>query len=288
MNRISWIQKEMHINKHDTFWKKISNLKNFIILILALIIVFLVFNYKIILWLIFNISWNYHYNNLNYTWSLNYHNLALDNLNKEEIMHNIWNDLYKIWELQDNTEEKIEYYKKSLLNYERALNKKENKDTRENYEFVKNKLDELLSKEEENKKEEEEREKEEDNKEDESNEDKEKEKEDNKDESNEEEKNKENNEADKENEDNEISPQPSPAGEGETWKEPEQPSWFTEKEKKQLDDYIEKMKKEEQANQKFFNKKPDNNIDPNDFFFDNYIKDPFFENIIDKDWEKDW
>lgn len=66
--------------------------------------------------------------------------------------HNLWNTYYKLWTFKNTDEEKIKLWKKSLENYKNALNieiNEDKKETQENYDYVKKKLDDLLKKQEE-------------------------------------------------------------------------------------------------------------------------------------------
>lgn len=152
-------------------WK--INKKYTVLLLVLLLFLAVLFNANNFLWFINNASWNYYFNKWEYKEALNYHkkvkdndyNLwgdyyklkeynnsiksyekTLSNTGKKEdlkVNYNLWNAYFKYWELDPDTEKKINSREKSLENYKIILDKKEDKKTRENYLYVKKKLDEL-------------------------------------------------------------------------------------------------------------------------------------------------
>lgn len=72
--------------------------------------------------------------------------LEIDCNNKDTcfiLNHNIWNTAYKLWENLNNLD-KLNLWQKSLSYYSKALNIKYDKKTKKNYDFVLNKLNDLI------------------------------------------------------------------------------------------------------------------------------------------------
>ena len=153
--------------------------KNFAYIVLFFFLFFIIVNYKLFFAMFYNFLWNYYYNFWDYYNSLVFHTKAHNYLPNEIILYNIWNDfyklekyhlaiknydklsllrnkdyfldsiynlansLYKLWETKDNYKEKLNLWKESLDLYLNLLANKEEKKVRDNYEFVKRKLDEI-------------------------------------------------------------------------------------------------------------------------------------------------
>ncbi len=72
--------------------------------------------------------------------------LSLENIDfpyKNILFYNIWNTYYRIWEQQKSNAKKYWYYEKSLGYYDKSLWEKYTKDAKDNYDFVKSKLDSI-------------------------------------------------------------------------------------------------------------------------------------------------
>lgn len=70
------------------------------------------------------------------------------------LYYNIWNTYYKLWDFEEEKLKKISLWQSSLSFYSKALNLKDDLETKKNYDFVLEKLRELMKKEEEKKEEE--------------------------------------------------------------------------------------------------------------------------------------
>lgn len=128
----------------------------YIILSLSLIIIFATFFIfsKNIAWKYFLDKWLYTYSYYFLSWDYNKANLyykiwdfssawkIYEKKDDFKSLYNLWNTFYKIWE-QSKTDKKS-YYEKSLLAYSWALQIKNDFETKENYDFVKSKLDNLI------------------------------------------------------------------------------------------------------------------------------------------------
>lgn len=62
-----------------------------------------------------------------------------------ELFHNKWNAYYREWEKTTNINEKILLWTNSLKSYNSSLNIRQDSETQANYEFVKEKLEDLLN-----------------------------------------------------------------------------------------------------------------------------------------------
>lgn len=239
--------------------------KKIILILIFLILIFIISNYKVFLWSFYFFEANNKYKVNLFTWALHWYNNTLKYLSLSHLNYNLWNTYYKIWENEDNLDFKIKNFRKSINYYSWILNddfinnKEEDKDIRFNYEFVKNKLDKLLKQEENNPK---------DNSEDDS-------------ENNSEENNSDNSsdKANKSNIDN-ITDESKKINKW-TWEQDntsvlEKEVELSSEELKQIDDYIDKLKNEEINNRQFYNN------------LENYLDNSFFDNIFDRWWEKDW
>lgn len=228
--------------------------KKIILSTFILIISFIIFNYKIFLWNYYYFNANSDYLDNNFSWALQWYNNSLTYLSWSKIDFNKWNTYYKIWENEQDINKKIDNYKESLNLYSNILendlnnNKQEASDVRYNYEFVKKKLEELEQQEESQK--------DEDKKQEESNQDNDKTEQ-------------EQNETEK-NEEGETRQEKSEQ-DGEMPKIELSPEEF-----KQIENYIENLKKEEKYNREYLN-----NIKPIE-------NNSIFDSIFDRWWEKDW
>ncbi len=193
-----------------------------------------------------------------------------------ELFHNLWNAFFKLWESMIKKDDIIKYRKESLLFYERSLELEERQKTRENYEFVKSKLQEL---EDEDKSEEEKDDTQKQNGSGKQNSEEKKEW----DEKDEKEKN--SNEKQQEQWENSDSTQNARAEKYKlSWNEKLES--ITNEEEKAIQDYIENLKQQQQQNQQFFNKRSD---DTNKDIIDSILEDWFnFDNNFDNWWEIDW
>ena len=265
---------------------------------LLILIFFLLTNYKFLLWNYYNNKWIELYNNLNYSWALIQHEKALSSLENEDILYNIWNDYFKYWEWIENTKVKIDNYIKSLDSYSWSLNIKYDEKTKENYDYVLNKLNELKIEQEEENNDEENKDWKDEEEKGENEEKNNKEWKDEEENNNSKENNKTKENIDEENENLEENWTLSWSENTWSWaelhwddknieewlKQPE----FTQKQLQEIEKYLEKLKNDEVKNQQYFNKSNDSQNDPNDFFNNFFENDPFFDKIIDRWWEKDW
>lgn len=62
----------------------------------------------------------------------------------QTLYHNLWNAYYRLWEKSSSSTEKIEFWRQSLLNYSKSLDQFFVQETQDNYDFVKQKLDEFI------------------------------------------------------------------------------------------------------------------------------------------------
>ena len=239
------------------------------------------------------------YNSWSYKLSWELLSWALVNNNNFILGYNLWNSYYKLWEENNNIDEKILHYTSALESYSGSLALKYNQDTQDNYEHVEEKLNELLNPEEQVQ---------EDNTTNENP--NEWESENSSDENNSEENGnswEENQKSDKEWENTEWSENKEWEEswtewdnweEGDNWEEKESnndwwdnwwewnKSWnnLSKEQLEQIEKYAEDLKKSEFYNQKYFNKKePEQNQDI-DWFF----RDSFFDDNFVRWWEKDW
>lgn len=194
-----------------------------------------------------------------YSWALNNYNKAL-NLDHIKTGYNIWNSLYRLWEQQEDIQNKKDYYIKSILSYSGVLNYIENKwfkqdiDVVYNYNFVLKKLKEL-EKEEKKQEQQEKEEKEEKN----------------------------NNNNDWEENDNNQWNSGEEKSEDNNWDEKKEPQKspidfvdLSEQNLEEIKKYIEKLEMEEEGNRQFYNNSTE------------HIDKTFFDSLFDKQWEKDW
>jgi hypothetical protein len=92
--------------------------------------------------------WTTLYKQKNYTGAfLYFHSTASWNLELNSL-YNLWNTAYLLWAAKNDTDEKLSLWNQSLGFYSWALDKKESVETRENYEYVKKKIEELQNTEE--------------------------------------------------------------------------------------------------------------------------------------------
>lgn len=242
--------------------------KKIIIFTFILITLFIIFNYKVFLWNYYFSQANNNYIASNFSWALDWYNNSLNYLSWSNLNYNKWNTYYRIWEKEKNLDEKINDYTKSLNLYKNILeedkksNKKEDQDTRFNYEFVKKKLEELQEQKHEEQEQQEEEQQEQEQQE----------------EQNWDEENSEGEQQD-----------------ANTWEDNSGQNWSEEsieesenatkqflqtelspEELKQVEDYIENLNQEEKYNREYFN-----NVQPLQI-------DPFFDDLFDRWWEKDW
>lgn len=265
--------------------------------ILIFLIFLWLFNYKYFLWNYYNYLWNTYYGNSKYFTALKYHNKSYKYTKNDNILYNIWNDYYKIWDYENSLEQykkmsksdslefdklhnlwnlfyrlgekyinnSINFWTDSLNSYKEALLIKNEEKTRKNYEFVLDKLNNLL-KEEETKETEEE--KKEENLE------------------------KEKSEEEQEQWDNEW--QENNNSNNEQRDEKYKLDWKTEsieltwKQREELKQYEKYLKAIEANNQIFFNKKGENNNSELEKLRNDFAWDPFFDSVFDDWWEKDW
>ncbi len=93
-------------------------------------------------------KWDYYYKLWEYDKALeNY--LKVNYQNNETcftLNHNIWNTYYKLWDKIESKVDKISLWQKSLSFYSKALNIKQDLETKKNYDFVLEKLRELIKK----------------------------------------------------------------------------------------------------------------------------------------------
>ncbi len=221
----------------------------------------------------YNLGWDY-YKLGDYDNSIKYYEKILSNTwQKEDLKanYNLWNAYFKLWKQENDLEKMIIFRKKSLENYKNILDKKNDKKTSQNYDYVKKKLEEL---EQEQKQEQKQdwwkpkndtlkKEKQEDNT------------------KNWEKKQDEN-----------------ATNENKSWewneydiKKDSKLKELTEDEKRQLEEYNEQLKEQQKQNSKNFWKKSNSNQED---VFDIFSQDPFFGNYENFDnsilnWnEKDW
>lgn len=286
MSRIFWNIKKIKL-------KRVSFLK--VIIIFLIIIVFFLFsNYRYFLWIYYNEKWNSLYYDGNYTWALENHNKAFSYLENASSLYNIWNDFFKYWESLDNVEEKKQAFNSSLQAYSGSLNIEENKETKENYDIVLERLKALEEK--ENKKEDNTQGNnnswEQDKKWDEDNKQKNNESwEDNIQENNQTGEKQENNNWETDENSKDTWDKSNEKSENSNLSEQEEENNFmglSDKQLNSIEDYLESLKQEEINNQKYFNKQNEDSNNPNDFFKQFFQNDSFFDDFIDRWWEKDW
>lgn len=122
------------------------NKKNKIFLLL--IALFLLFNIYVFYNINIAYNWNKLYLSKNYLESIDKYNNFLDNKLflsnnvKSKILHNIWNSYYRLGELAELWDKKL-YFWYSIKSYEKSLSIRYDEKTKFNYDFVKNKLDDL-------------------------------------------------------------------------------------------------------------------------------------------------
>ena len=114
--------------------------KRKIIITTFLIFIFCIFNIKVFFWWFIFIQAKYYFNIWNYELSLNNYKKVDNIFNSYIIKSYIWDTYYKLWEENNKETKKIDFYKKSILEYEKSLSLNENIITRNNYNFVKSLL----------------------------------------------------------------------------------------------------------------------------------------------------
>ncbi len=215
----------------------------------ACIVLFFIVNYNAIISEYYNYKGNILYQEWSFTWALAYHNWSLQNKKSPEILHNLWNDSFKIWEENTDLQRKFELYNNALNFYSWSLSIAENFETRENYNYVLEKIIEEFTKQ-ENKGQDKNREEQDENN----------------------------------NDQNQNS--------SNTWSNSEENSGaqieLSESNMEEIKDYIEKLKRQQAKNWQYFNKEEQSDIDSNNFFFWNFVNDPFFQDVFNRWWEKDW
>lgn len=232
--------------------------KKIIIFFILSLIFFVIFNYKIFLWTYYFNSWKSLYDKAYFSWSYESFSKVDNSIDFVNLNYNLWNSLFKIWESFDDNNLKIEYYTKSLNSYSQAIkyiadnNLKDDEDLLFNYEFVKAKLNKL-KKEEEKKQEEQKEEK--------------NESEENNDEKDSSESSEWNNNQDNSLEENDNTQSISKQENIEKNKVS-----LSDWELEDIENYLEKLKEEENNNKDFYN-----NYETNSFFDD-------FMNSNEKDW----
>ena len=252
-------------------------MKKTIIFIFLSIIIFCSSNYKNIVSDYYSYMGNNSYYNWSFSWALWYHNMSLKFRETPEILHNIWNDNFKFWESYSQKEVKKEFYQKALIYYSWSLNISENIKTRENYNYVLSKLEDLEQNnvDKQNNK---------DQKKSENNKDQEVDDEtdhwENKTENNEEWTQWESTWSQKWAKSEDTSQQENQAS--------QENKKLSVSDMKELQNYLEKLKDSQKKNSQFFNKEKQSWIDQNNLFFWNFIDDPFFQDIFNRWWEKDW
>jgi len=304
-------------------------INNKILWFLGILFIFLAlfFNLNNFIGFFYNALWNYNYNREDYKNALNYHKKAENKIKNNTINYNLgwdyyklwdytkareyyekihtgtwktedlkmdynlWNAFYKLWEIDPNIENKINLRKQSTWSYKNILDQKEDKKTRQNYDFVMKKLKSL-----------------EDNKEKQENQEEQQ-----KDEANKDEKNSQESQDWQEKEGKNEQSQDKKESENNSWEKKqdknvtkENKSWqgnhydikkdsklkeLTEDEKRQLEEYNEQLKEQQKQNSKSFWKKSNSNQED---IFDIFNQDPFFgnyenfDNSILNGNEKDW
>ena len=252
-------------------------MKKVIIFIWLSIVLFFIINYKAIVWEYFSYKGTISYDNWSFSWALWYHKSLLNIKESPEILHNLWNDTFQIWRLNQNEQEKRLLYNKALEYYSWSLVISENLETRENYNYVLNKLDEL----------EQDQEQENDNQNNQSDEK-------SSDDKNQEWSGKQKWETKEWWEKKEWWETKEWWAEWENWENNNQNSSSEEKkplsesDMKELNNYIDKLKKQQENNAQYFNKEKQSWIEPNNLHFWNFINDPFFQDVFNRWWEKDW
>ena len=177
--------------------------------------------------------------------------------------YNLWNAFYKLWEQEQNTDNKVSLWKESLDNYKKILDEKEDKKSRENYDYVMKKLKELEDKQDKSKEEQEQKQGDKDYN------------------------NKEDNTKEWEKKQDKNSTEENKSWQWNDYdiKKDSKLQELSEEEKRQLEEYNEQLKQEQKENSGLFGKKNQNN---NEDIFDILQQDPFFDNSILNQNEKDW
>lgn len=212
---------------------------------------------------------------------------------QKDILFNLGNTNFYLWESTDNEQEKIDFWETSLLSFEKSLLLKEEKQTRENYEYVKNLLEKEKKKQEDSQNNGEKSLKDEKEKtwEDDENHGKnENQKEENWENQDEEAKNEDNQakawEAEEESsQEANTSSSSSQRDEKYSLNEEDRLNTLSDSEKEYLEGYREFLERQQEKNQENFNNFSDG--EGINRIFDNFFNDPFFENdFIER--EKDW
>ena len=259
-------------------------MKKIIFSIIAIfILLFVILNYRYVFYNYNNILWNIEYDNLNFSWALDYHHKALENEKTSKILHNIWNDYFRLWDLMTNVSDKLSDYHQAEENYVSSLLLEEDEETRFNLDLVREKIKNLENK----------------------NENKENKEEDEKGEGdiweNNSEENKSNENSSSENSDSNQNKASNDGSEdSNNWEVMKQERWeqyklwwedktsnLTGEEKEFLKQYEDFLKSEEKNNQMFFNKKQSQNRSNLDSFYDIFWNEINFDNNFGSE-EKDW
>ena len=305
---------------------KINRKILFLILAIFLLLA-LFFNVNNFIGFFYNALWNYNYNREDYKNAINYHKKAENKINQNtinynlwwdyyklwdytkareyyekiktgtwekedfEMDYNLWNAFYKLWEVDPDIENKINLWKQSLGNYKKILDQKEDKKTRQNYDFVMKKLKSLEDNKEKQEKQEEQQKDEtsEDEKSSQENQDGQKE---GKNEQSQDKKESDNKEWEKKQDENSTAENKSWQGNPYDIKKDSKLKELTEEEKRQLEEYNEQLKQEQKENGELFWKKSQWNNSKD--IFDMLNQDPLFGNFESFDDsilnsnEKDW
>lgn len=239
------------------------------------------------------------YNTWSYQESVDIFSEALLLNNDYIINYNLWGSLFKTENKVKTIEGKIKLYNEVLEIYSWSLTIKYNQDTQDNYEYVQDKLNQLLNPEEENQEEANNNDASDESENTESNSEGWKSENSENDTNNSDSENKESwndsskteeweknewSESNQPEESKENSQESEWQNENSQWYENNQWNNLSQEELQQIEQYAENLKKSEFYNQKYFNKKePEENQDI-DWFF----RDPFFDDSFSRWWEKDW
>ncbi len=184
---------------------------------------------------------------------------------EKKLFFNLGNTLFFLWEKEAKIEKKIQDWEKSLDYFSKSLAIKNEKETKENYDYVKKKLDELKKLQEKENKEKEDEKKSEDT----------------------EQQNQEKTGSGSEQKQAQL--QKSKNGEKSTsWKKSTGQSSkeaLSQDEKEYLEWYKNYLEKSQKENQAYFNNGTGSSSDD---LFDSFLSDPFFDNAPFWKNEKDW
>jgi hypothetical protein len=279
-------------------------MKKIIIILLVLTGIISIFYYEIRVLIISNNINNkavWEYNSWSYKISSDLFSWALVDNQNSILKYNLWNSYFKLWEKNNNTDNKIKHYSSALESYSGSLFIEYNEKAQENYEYVEQKLNDLLNPEEKQEDNNSEENSEEPKSKETSNEEKSTQNANNKVNQDSWEKWEESEKWDQTWENKEWSKNSEWEDSTEEWDNSEESefksnSWenrwdtndnwdnLSKEQLEQIEKYADDLKKSEFYNQKYFNKKdPEQNQDI-DWFF----QDPFFDDSFVRWWEKDW